>query len=272
MTSWAITAEPGQEPQAKKVARRSDRPLVPPDETRFPFLLACTAQGLELRQVGADAPGPLRIDFGGGRMRQRIRTSGIRSPLPRALGLKPGHRPVVVDATAGLGQDGFLLATLGCRVTLVERALPLYLLLDEALQRALADPAIAETAGRVTLIHADAATWLEKASPVEALYLDPMYPARRRHALSGKGMQMLQRLVGKDEDAGVLLSVARRSCSGRVVVKRPMRAGPLAGQTPDFSVKGGKTRFDVYLGNFDATINARSATGSSSPPSGASSR
>ncbi len=244
---WAITAHPGQEAEAEKLARRSGRPLVPPDETRFPFLLACTARGLELRQVGSNTPGPLHIDFTGGRMHQRIRTSGIRSPLPRALGLKPGHRPAVVDATAGLGQDGFLLATLGCRVTLVERALPLYLLLEEALQRALAHPATAEAAGRVTLVHADATTWLEKASSMEAVYLDPMYPARRRHALSGKGMQMLQKLVGKDEDAGELLSVARRSCSGRVVVKRPMRAGPLAGQNPDFSVKAGKTRFDVYL-------------------------
>ena len=245
---WAVTAEPGLEAQAIKLAQRSGRPLVAPTETRFPFLLACTARGLELRQTGANAPGPLHIDFAGGRMQQRIRTSGIRSPLPRALGLKPGHRPQVVDATAGLGQDGFLLAALGCRVILVERALPLYLLLEEALQRALAHPATAEAADRVALIHGDACTWLEQASPLEAVYLDPMYPARRRHALSAKGMQMLQRLVGRDEDAGELLSAARRSCGGRAVVKRPMRAGPLDGQRPDFSVRAGKTRFDVYLG------------------------
>ena len=249
--NWAVAAgTPELQDQARALARRADSPLLALDTEEVPFLLVLTPERLELRRTGAGAPGPLHPDFTSGAMHQRLRTIGRRSPLGRALGFARKPPEQVVDATAGLGQDGFVMAALGFRITLVERQLPFFLPLEDALRRAGRDPALAPIVQRITLVHADARSWLADL-PREALpdviHLDPMYPARRKSALSGKAMQLAQQLAGKDEDAGELLQVALTSARQRVVVKRPTRATPIAARQPDFAITGKKTRYDIYL-------------------------
>jgi 16S rRNA (guanine1516-N2)-methyltransferase len=213
-TTWAVAVtEAGLETAGRTLAERTGRPLATLGDRPFPFLLTLTPQRLELRQTAPGAHGPVYVDFSNGAMRQRLRTSGIRSPLARALGLKPGYHPEVVDATAGLGRDAFVLASLGCSLILLERVLPAFLLLEDGLRRALKDPLAAEAAARMRLIHADANRWLAGCTEaVEAVYLDPMYPRRKKQALSAKGMQVLQQLAGNDDDAASLLETAIARC------------------------------------------------------------
>jgi len=249
--SWAIAvASPELREQGRSLAERTGRPLVDSDSREHPFLVTLTAGRLELRRTGPGAPGPLYIDFDGGILRQRLRTTGRRSLLGKALGFSRKPPEQVVDATAGLGQDGFLIAALGCRVTLIERQLPFFLLVEDALERAARIPGLAPVVRRIDLVHADARHWLaalpEDERP-DAIHLDPMYPARSKSALSGKAMQLAQQLVGKDEDAGELLQAALARARRRVVVKRPMRSAPLAETSPDFEITGKKTRYDIYL-------------------------
>lgn len=163
-----------------------------------------------------------------------------RQPLARALG-KGKH--TVVDATAGLGQDAYRMAVLGHEVLALERSPVLSALLEDALRRAGGGEKLA---GQLRVRCADARLALKDLSP-EVVYLDPMFPEkRRRSALARKEMRMLRDLVGEDEDAGELLTIARRRARQRVVVKRPSHAGPLAGK-PDFSQAGKLVRYDVYL-------------------------
>ncbi|RTZ71388.1 MAG: rRNA methyltransferase [Gammaproteobacteria bacterium] len=249
--NWAVAAgTPELQGQARALARRADFPLLALDTEEVPFLLVLTPERLELRRTGVGAPGPLYADFVGGAMRRRLRTMGKRSPLGRALGFSRQPPEQVVDATAGLGQDGFVIAALGCRITLVERQLPFFLLVENALQRAALDPSLAPIVQRITLVHADARRWLTDLPQEElpdVIHLDPMYPARKKSALSGKAMQLAQQLAGKDEDTGELLQVALTSARRRVVVKRPTRAAPIAARQPDFAITGKKTRYDIYL-------------------------
>ncbi len=249
--NWAVAAgTPELQDQARALARRANSPLLALDTEEVPFLLVLTPERLELRRTGAGAPGPLHADFTNGAMRRRLRTVGKRSPLGRALGFARKPPEQAVDATAGLGQDGFVIAALGCRITLVERQLPFFLLLEDALRRAALDPSLAPIVQRITLVHADARRWLTDLPREElpdVIHLDPMYPARKKSALSGKAMQLAQQLAGRDEDAGELLQAALACTYHRVVVKRPTRATPIAGRQPDFAFTGKKTRYDIYL-------------------------
>ena len=98
------------------------------------FYLYLGTAGLELRQAGPHAPGPVRVDFLTGALAHRLRYGGGRGqPLARAVGMKAGVSPSIWDATAGLGRDALVLASLGSRVTLCERAPVLAALLDCAL-------------------------------------------------------------------------------------------------------------------------------------------
>jgi len=224
--------------------------------------LHLSSNGLELVDPAFGVRAAIRAEFLSGRLGYRLRQGvGRREPLGRAVGATAGLRPSVVDATAGLGRDSLLLATLGCDVRAVERSPVVAALLADGLARARAacrqfqatdaDLRVARAAGRVSLIRADARSWLaalEPGSRPDVILLDPMFPERRRSALVKKEMRVFRQLVGDDGDAGELLDVALQSATRRVVVKRPRDVRALhASRTPDHAHDAGVTRFDVYL-------------------------
>ena len=234
-------------PRAEALARALGLELAETDPAPDTWHLAVTPERLELRQCGPKAPGPVFVDLAGGRLGYRgPRVSARKEPLARAVGIKGGHRPHVVDATAGLGRDAFILALLGCKVTLLERHPVIAALLADGLDRATREPELAEAAGRMNLVRGDATHWLAD-HPCDVVTLDPMYPHRDKSALVKKEMRAFRAVVGDDEDAAQVLEAFLQAARERVVVKRPVRAEPLGGQAPDFQIPGSSTRFDVYL-------------------------
>lgn len=207
---------------------------------------------LQLRACGPDAPGPLYVDFVGGALGYRKRRSGqAREPLARAVGIKSRLlAPSVVDATGGLGRDAFVLACLGSRITVLERAPVIAALLRDGLARASADSATAPIVARMQLVEGDAAAYLaalDEAARPDVVYLDPMYPERGKSALVKKEMRYLRDVVGDDLDAPALLAAGLRAARRRVVVKRPRLAQALEGPPPSSALVGNTTRFDIYL-------------------------
>jgi 16S rRNA (guanine1516-N2)-methyltransferase len=131
--------------------------------------------------------------------------------------MKSGNSPSVVDATAGLGRDAFLLASLGSEVTLIERSDEMYRLLAEGMERArAAGGEVAEVIARMTLLHGDAKVLLKGLSP-EVVLVDPMHPPRKNSALVKKEMRLIREIVGTDEDSTELMRVALDCARKRVV-------------------------------------------------------
>jgi 16S rRNA (guanine1516-N2)-methyltransferase len=194
---------------------------------------------------------PIEVDFSSaGQTYRRTHGGGRRQPIARAVGLGRDRELDLIDATAGLGRDAFVLASLGATVRLIERSAALAVLLEDALARGRGDPPIASIVRRMRLIEADAVEYLSglrAAERPEVVYLDPMYPPRDKSARVKKEMIVLQRLIGESQDAPALLRAALAAARERVVVKRPARAPALAGMSPDAQTGAGNTRFDIYL-------------------------
>lgn len=214
--------------------------------------LVLTSERLELREIGAGAPGPIYVDFTSGAADHRRRFGGGRQqPLARAIGLKGAPAPTVIDPTAGLGQDAFVLAYLGCQVRLVERSPVIAALLRDGLRRAGQNPDIGRMImERLSLHHGNGRDYLRELHESQwpdVIYLDPMYPHRRKTALASKEMRLLRAVVGDDCDAPELLAVALTRVRRRVVVKRPRLAPALSGPAPDAQIIAPNTRFDLYL-------------------------
>ena len=249
------TTSPALSNKAEQLAAELDLPFIPhpQDETAaaFHYLLLLTPDYLGLQKTSEKTIKPFHIDFLSGKMHYRTSKAGLRNELlARALGTKPQHHPVIVDATAGLGRDSFILATLGFHVIMLERSPILSILLQDALNRAKTDSKTEPIVKRLKLIQTNAIHWLKSLSDHQKpniIYLDPMFPERQKSASVKKEMVILQDLLGKDSDSDILLQVALTCATDRVVVKRPRLAANIAGRAPSFSTEGKRNRFDVYL-------------------------
>jgi 16S rRNA (guanine1516-N2)-methyltransferase len=250
MTTISVNSEsPDLKPAAEALAARLNLAYSEHTEgTDYQILL--TTQGLALQKTN-DTSTPLYLDFRNGKTNyRRLHTSLRRETLARAMGLKNHTAPKIVDATAGLGRDGFMLASLGFEITLLERSPIIYTLLEDAIKRASLDKEIAPIVQRLQLVQTDAIAWMEQVSEAnrpDIIYLDPMFPARTKSALVKKDMRYFHDIVGEDNDSARLLPVALACAARRVVVKRPRLAEPLAAISPNFSQEGSSSRFDVYL-------------------------
>ncbi|NKF49032.1 class I SAM-dependent methyltransferase [Shewanella sp. WXL01] len=196
----------------------------------------------------------ISVDFVSGAVAHRRKFGGGRGQaIAKAVGLKQGVTPTVVDGTAGLGRDAFVLASLGCKVTMVERHSVVAALLEDGLRRAYDDAEIgAWMRERMQLFHGSSLEALADAAKVsgdeiDVVYLDPMYPHREKSAAVKKEMRVFQTLVGADLDADGLLAPAYELATKRVVVKRPDYAEDLAGKKPSTVIATKKNRFDVYV-------------------------
>lgn len=231
-------------------------PLLGPDESadesRFTALLLVSPDTLALRAPGRAAPNPVAVDFGAAVMRHR-RRGGQNELLGRAVGVGKKTPLRVLDATAGLGRDSFVLADLGCDVTLAEREPVVAALLRSGLTRAQGgdDLWLREVAARMTLAEGDARQLNAGALQwQDVIYLDPMFPTRDKSAAVKKEMALFQTLFSHAAvagDADALLAWALQVPVARVVVKRPLKSTPLNGHAPSHAIRGKAVRYDVYV-------------------------
>lgn len=235
------------QPAAEKLASELGLPYTS-DVAKYDYVLMLRPEHLALQKPGLP---PFYIDFLSGKISYRARLTSFRKELlAKAIGLKPKDNPFIVDATAGLGRDSFILASLGFQVTMLERSAIFYALLKDALERATQDKKIKPIIERLNLINTDAIIWLKNlptSKKPDVIYLDPMFPERKKSASVKKEMVIMQELLGKCSDDVELFHQAISCASKRIVVKRPKLAPNIGDHAPNFSMKGKANRFDVYL-------------------------
>lgn len=231
--------------RAKSLAQQLGIDFVTESVTETDLVLGYGEGGLELRDLRDRRTRPVCIDFMKADVRPYSANLSRRQPLARAMGKK---NKTLIDATAGLGQDAFLLAALGYQVTAIERHPVLAALLADALARVEAGSPVGKALGdRLNAVTGEARQLIVKLPPADVIYLDPMFPPKRsKSALARKEMRMVRDLVGEDTDASQLLEVALECARNRVVVKRPQHARPLRAH-PDFAHSGKLVRYDVYI-------------------------
>ena len=223
--------------------------------------LQITADALSL---GSQILGPrtrVGISFHAGAAHHRRLYGGGKSQhLARAVGLDQKHGLHLIDATAGLAGDSFVLASLGARVQMLERSPVLALMIEQALvaasQWSEADSGFLEIIERMSVIETEASSWLSAQSGhvAEVIFLDPMFPEKKKKAAVKKEMQILQQLLADTRESDIdrqkqesdLLDIALAKAINRVVVKRPAHAPNLADKEPTYRIKGKSTRFDIY--------------------------
>lgn len=153
-----------------------------------------------------------------------------------------------VDATAGLGDDAFLLAAAGFHVQMYERNPVIALLLHDALRRGAEHPELAPIVGRMELRMGDSVIRLPQLTPPpDVVVLDPMFPDKQKTGLTKKKLQILQQLEQPCLEEAALLNAALACRPRKIVVKRPLKGPYLAGRKPSYTLKGKTIRYDCIV-------------------------
>jgi 16S rRNA (guanine1516-N2)-methyltransferase len=242
--SLTVTSTPARRREARALAQTLNLPYS--DELQHGLVLHVAEERLELREANVRT-GPVYIDFSA--LKHKYGVGVRRRPvdlIAKAVGAK--QNLTVLDATAGLGQDAFILASYGCEVRMLERSPIVHALLEDGLERAKNDKDLANIIQRMSLSQGDAKLVLPTLSQHEkpdVVYLDPMYPESGKSAAKRKEMRLFRELVGDDTDVQDVFEMALETALNRVVLKRPLKA-PTFGK-PSFITKGTTLRFDVYL-------------------------
>ena len=244
---------------ARQLAEQWHIPLLidqsPENITAASFVVLVSSAAIKLQQTGRKAPGPILVEFTEGAVDHRRKFGGGKGQMiAKAVGIKAGVYPHVLDATAGMGKDSFVLATLGCQVTMLERSPIVQVLLQDGLKRAQSyareqDIELLQVIERMALVQQDSRAYLESLTPEQfpdVIYLDPMFPERTKTADVKKEMAAFHSVVGGDEDADALLPLALSKVNYRVVVKRPRKAPFLYNQAPSYQLEGKSSRYDIY--------------------------
>lgn len=264
-TSLAVSgASPEDEAAAQELAALLKLPFVTAADAElfikhrappYAALLTLSGKRLSLAQTGRGAPGPVSVDFGSPAMRHR-RRGGANELLGKAVGVGKKEHLQVLDATAGLGRDAFVLADLGCHVQLCERHPVIAQLLRAGIACAQdsGDPWLDTVLSRMTLWAGDTRECpAQTLASTDVIYVDPMFAQRGKSAAAKKDMAAFQRLlhhdVAGDAASGPdsLVNWALAQKVARVVVKRPLKAEPLAQLKPSHAIRGKAVRYDVHV-------------------------
>lgn len=215
------------------------------------YHLSFSSDGVSLHNNKKGKQNPIQVNFHSGSADHRRKYGGGKSQMiAKAVGITSTYKPKILDGTAGLGGDAFVLASLGAQVILQERSPIAYALLADGLARAIAyaqdheDNELHTILKRMHLHQADSV--LTPTNNIEVIYLDPMFPERKKSAAVNKSMSSFHDLIGSDEDADQLLAHALNQTIKRVAVKRPRHAPPLLEKKPSYSLEGKSSRFDIY--------------------------
>ena len=263
MITVTISADKGiPKEKLDKLSKQTALPLLSPN-IQADYCLHISTEFLELRKIILSEKNKkpkiesIHVDFVNGKSQhRRLQGGGKGQDIAKAIGLHKIKTPKVLDLTAGMGGDAFVLASLGAEVTMVERNPIVHALLNDALDRVKlsADSDLQDIVNRMMLINKSALDVLEslaesdESNLPDVIYLDPMFPERSKSAQVKKEMQFFHDIVGDDIDSEELLIKALYLAKKRIVVKRPRLAVKLTEAfQPDFLISGKSTRYDIYL-------------------------
>jgi len=223
------------------------------------LFLKLQSNGLTLfsNEVSAKTRKPVAVlvDFADVGLNYRATDAIGRQNIGKAVGVKAiaaktDHRPTVLDAMAGLGRDAYLLASLGCEVLMLERSPVIHALLSDGLSRAMNhSSSAANPIDRLQLMAGDFIELASSLNQFDVVYLDPMFPPKKKTAQVKKEMYILQLLLqhGIANDEAEVLNQALRLARKRVVIKRAKLSPHYGARKPDVDFRGSSSRYDVYL-------------------------
>jgi len=180
--------------------------------------------------------------FRSGSFSNRIKNFQRESLLKKAIGYGGESSQKILDCTAGLGHDAFILALLGQYVTVVEKNKGLCILFELALESLPQTSYFQEAKERITIINDDSASFVDKLFDYDVVYIDPMFKDRGAAGRSG----IMSLISDYLDDFTDVSDVLIRSKFNRMVIKRQKKFKQSGNISPSFILSGKSINFHVF--------------------------
>lgn len=197
----------------------------------------------------------ISVDFNNSKIYLRCKTLSKSDLLIKACGKKkPDH---IIDATAGLGTDSFILSTafIDTKISLIEENDIISTILQDGIKHGLENssyPETQKTCKKMELHNGNAINIIPKLEPADIIYLDPMFADNSFKGAVKKPMQILHKICPPPSNNKIneLLEMALKNAKNRVIVKRAKSACVINLNNsikPNHQISGKSIRYDIYL-------------------------
>ena len=181
------------------------------------------------------------------RLKHNNLTHELLIKASKIKGIDESRGKIVIDATAGMGDDSLLLAASGFEVYMFEYNPVIYVLLEDTVKRALNDEYLSDIAQRMHVVNGDSTVLMRNLDfKPDVVLLDPMFPERKKSGMIKKKFQLLQCLEAPCSNEEEMMESAFMTGAKRIIVKRPANGPVLSGKKPDYDIAGNSIRYDCY--------------------------
>ena len=187
----------------------------------------------------------IHIDFLKGQMGWRLKRTDHETLLKKALGKKKVNL-TILDGTAGFLSDTLIFLALGHKVIACEQSSILFMLLNDAINRAREELIFLKN---LVLTHGDAIDIYKNTRNIDLIYLDPMYPDSKKNTSRSGSMNNIKDILEIEAIINLedqIFFDFKKEQFNKIVLKRPIKS-KIIDQNLNYQVKGKSTRFDVYI-------------------------
>tara|TARA_B100000242_G_scaffold289742_1_gene260008 strand:+ start:637 stop:1353 length:717 start_codon:yes stop_codon:yes gene_type:complete len=174
---------------------------------------------------------------------RRIKNYQREIMLKKAISYQIGKPKRVLDATAGLGRDGFIFALLGQNVTMVEENKGMCILIESALNRLPKTSYFNDAKNRIKIINADSSKLKLNTGNFDIIYLDPMFSTHSK-SMSNKELTFLKTYIDQKQD---FVNIFLKKRYKRLVVKREKSFKSQSTKRANIIYKGKSINFHVFM-------------------------
>ena len=201
--------------------------------------------GLHFTKDSTNLSSSLHIDFLSGPMGWRLKRTDHETSLKKAIG-KNKEDMTIFDGTAGLLSDTIIFLALGHKVIACEQSKIIFLLVNDALERAKTELPFLEN---LVLLNGKSEILYKETQNIDIVYLDPMYPEPSKNVLRSGDISTINHILhieNIDDDGDAIFFSIKDSNFKKIILKRPIKAD-IIDKNINYQVKGKSTRFDIYI-------------------------
>ena len=201
--------------------------------------------GLHFTKDSSNLSSFLHVDFLSGSMGWRLKRTEHETSLKKAIG-KNKEDITIFDGTAGLLSDTIIFLALGHKVVACEQSKIIFLLVQDAIERAKAELPFLEN---LLLLNGKSEIQYKETQNIDIVYLDPMYPEPSKNALRSGDISTISHILDLEsinDDGDAIFFSIKDSNFKKIILKRPIKAD-IIDKNINYQVKGKSTRFDIYI-------------------------